>query len=174
MAADDRPRATMSPILRLLLLLCGIAAGAVPLGLLLPDSAIAALLGLWYPSSRYDLSDPELLLNWRWILAGLGGVVVCALLAIPLAMLRRKRRKARRAAVPAAVQQVLAAAAIEDQEGVAAACELVARGCGDEAVPALLKALEDAHDEAIRRELASALYRLGRVVTAETSLHLRR
>jgi len=164
----------MSFVLRLLLLLLGIAAGAVPIGLLLPDSAITALLQLSFPADQYNLTDPELLLSWRWILAGAGGVLVCLVLAIPLAVLRRKRRRARREVVPEPVRQVLDAAAIEDQAGVAEACEQVARQCGDEAVPALLQALEAARDETIRRHLAAALYRLGRVVTAETSLHLRR
>jgi len=172
--ADERRPAKMNPILRLLLLVLGIAAGAVPLGLLLPDSAISALLAYYYPADQYNLTNPDLLLSWRWILAGACGVVVCILLAIPLAILRRRRWKAKQPVLPEAVQRVLAAASIEDSAGVAEACEEVARRCGDEAVPPLLQALEAAGDEGIRRHLAATLYRLGRVVTAETSLHLRR
>ena len=164
----------MNPLVRLLLFVFGVAVATVPIGVLLPDTAIQVLLQQYYSAELYDLTAPGLLLTWRWMLAGAGGLAICLALAILVAIARRGKRQRAKVVWPAPVRQVLEAVAIDDAEAVAEGCEQVARQCGDEAVQPLLQALQDARGDAVRRHLAATLYRLGRVVTAETSIRVRR
>ncbi len=164
------PARRMSCLGRLLLVVIGAAAAAVPVFLALGDDLVRQLLALVYPVDRYDLHDPDLLVTWRLLLAAAAGLGVCLVLVGLLGRLRRRVRA--EAVAPDPLQALRDAVAAGDGLAVEAAAER-AVDLGDVAVADLLGALEQAPDEAARRALAAALYRVGRVVTAEVSLHPR-
>ncbi|MCC7491116.1 MAG: hypothetical protein IT204_02150 [Fimbriimonadaceae bacterium] len=165
----NRPR--MSCLGRLVLLLLGVAALAAPVALLLPLDAVAAVLRAIFPPQQYQLDDPALLQTWRLLLAlatGLGG---CLVLTVALRLARGRRP------APAAgdvFERLNHATLTGDYLELEAACEEIERLGDDAAIPQLTAALAVEGDQTARQRIAAALYKLGRVTTAEVSLHPRR
>lgn len=169
MVAEDTPRRFGWPV-RGLLMLVAVAAGGVPVYLLLPDAAIERALGWLFPPNL-DLGDPELLTSWRGILSGAAGLLVCALFYAVVLWLRRRLARARRRreerAPLAALRRALKS---QDPGRISAAVREVAERRGEEVVDELVVELGRAGDPNLRLELAAALYQVGRAVTAEVEL----
>lgn len=153
-----------------LFMLVAVAAGGVPVYLLLPDAAIEQALGWLFPPNL-DLGDPELLTSWRGILAGAAGLLVCALFYAVVLWLRRRLARARlRREERAPLAALRRALKSHDSDRISAAVREVAERRGDEVVDDLIGELSRAGDPNLRLELAAALYQIGRAVTAEVEL----
>jgi hypothetical protein len=173
MASEVEPRRGMGCPQRLLLLLVAVAAPAVPVYLLLPDAWITWELSFLYPRELYDLTDPSLLSTYKLIHGVVVGLIFCVGLSVVLAKLRQRRRVAAELAVPEPLRALRQAVASWDEFAVEQAADNVAATLGDEAIPDLLAALNAGFSADTRRQVAAALYRLGRVVTADVDLHPR-
>ncbi len=168
------PRRRLPLLVRLLLVLLATAAAAVPVGLLVPDDVLSQVLALYFPPTQFDLQNADLLLSWRVMLAIAAGGLFCVVCGMVLGGLRALVRRRRRRAAPDALRDLRQATARGDWPAVVASSRRIAETMGDEAVPELLGAIERAADAEARQVLAESLYQVGRVVTAEVSLHPRR
>lgn len=139
----------------------------VLVGLLLPLDYVQLLLALVYAPESYDLSDPVLLANWRWVLGASAGLVVLvlALLLWSLRHAARRRRELRQ--TPAA--RFARAVQSGNTDQIVELADLLARTGGAGEIDLLRDALEHTQKEPARQAVAAALYRLGRAVTAEVS-----
>lgn len=169
---SQAPPSRMPFLARLLLLLVAVAAVAVPCYLYLPDVWLVDGLSCYYSPDQYNLQDPNLLLAWRMIASAVAGVALCILLYFVLALGRRSRRQAVEAALPPALRSLRRAAAKGTEAELVAAVDEAAAALSEDGVDDLLALLrrETLSDEA-RVAIASALYRIGRAVTAEVELH---
>lgn len=164
-----RQQRRMSFPTRVLLFAIGVVAGGFVVFLLVPESAVSAGLGWYFPPEQYRLDDPQLLLTWRLIVSVAAGVLLCLTLAVLLAAARRRRRVRAEAALPEPVRALRRAVKAGDLPALAEACRRLGTEAGPEAVPELLAALERVPEPTAQQSIAAALFQLGRVTTAEVS-----
>ena len=172
--AADKPR-RLGCVSRLLLLGIGVAAGAVPVYLLLPPTALQQVVDQVFPG-RANLHDPDLLATWRGLVAAAAGVAVWLGLAVLVALGRRAMRgRGRPAATTTALDDLRRAAQGPDEQALNAACDRASRELTDDEVAQVVALVESGGlAEPARRRLAAWLYQYGRVTTAEIQLSPRR